>query len=389
MDFTLSKQQQMVQKMYREFAENEVKPLAKKVDAEEYFPKETVEKRGKLGMMGIYFPTSVGGAGGDVLSYVMAVEELSKVCGTTGVIVSAHTSLCAAPIYENGTPEQKAKYLPKLCSGEWLGAFGLTEPGAGTDAQGQQTIAKEDGDYWVLNGSKIFITNAGFADVFIVIAVTDNVLDKRGRPTKLCSAFIVERTDPGFSVGKAEDKMGIRGSSTCELIFEDCRIPKDRMLGVRGKGFQLAMATLDGGRIGIASQALGIAEGALQETVAYVKERKQFGRSISAFQNTQFELAEMKARIEAAKYLVYAAALKKQEAMNGAKVRYSVEAAQAKLIAARTASDVTRRCLQLFGGYGYTRDYPIERMMRDAKITEIYEGTSEVQMMVISGALLK
>ena len=389
MDFTLSKQQQMVQKMYREFAENEVKPLAKKVDAEESFPKETVEKMGKLGMMGIYFPTSVGGAGGDVLSYVMAVEELSKVCGTTGVIVSAHTSLCAAPIYENGTPEQKAKYLPKLCSGEWLGAFGLTEPGAGTDAQGQQTIAKEDGDYWVLNGSKIFITNAGFADVFIVIAVTDNVLDKRGRPTKLCSAFIVERTDPGFSVGKAEDKMGIRGSSTCELIFEDCRIPKDRMLGVRGKGFQLAMATLDGGRIGIASQALGIAEGALEETVAYVKERKQFGRSISAFQNTQFELAEMKARVEAAKYLVYAAALKKQQAMDGAKVRYSVEAAQAKLIAARTASDVTRRCLQLFGGYGYTRDYPIERMMRDAKITEIYEGTSEVQMMVISGALLK
>ena len=363
--------------------------LAKKVDAEEYFPKETVEKMGKLGMMGIYFPTSVGGAGGDVLSYVMAVEELSKVCGTTGVIVSAHTSLCAAPIYENGTPEQKAKYLPKLCSGEWLGAFGLTEPGAGTDAQGQQTIAKEEDDCWVLNGSKIFITNAGFADVFIVIAVTDHVLDKKGRPTKLCSAFIVERTDPGFSVGKAEDKMGIRGSSTCELIFEDCRIPKDRMLGVRGKGFQLAMATLDGGRIGIASQALGIAEGALDETVAYVKERKQFGRPIAAFQNTQFELAEMKARVEAAKYLVYAAALKKQQAMDGAKVRYSVEAAQAKLIAARTASDVTRRCLQLFGGYGYTRDYPIERMMRDAKITEIYEGTSEVQMMVISGALLK
>lgn len=389
MDFTLSKQQQMVQKMYREFAENEVKPLAKKVDAEEYFPKETVEKMGMMGMMGIYFPTEVGGAGGDVLSYVMAVEELSKVCGTTGVIVSAHTSLCAAPIYENGTPEQKAKYLPKLCSGEWLGAFGLTEPGAGTDAQGQQTIAKEEDDCWVLNGSKIFITNAGFADVFIVIAVTDTVLDKRGRPTKLCSAFIVERTDPGFSVGKAEDKMGIRGSSTCELIFEDCRIPKDRMLGVRGKGFQLAMATLDGGRIGIASQALGIAEGALEETIAYVKERKQFGRAIAAFQNTQFELAEMKARVEAAKYLVYAAALKKQQAMNGAKIRYSVEAAQAKLIAARTASDVTRRCLQLFGGYGYTRDYPIERMMRDAKITEIYEGTSEVQMMVISGALLK
>ena len=366
MDFTLSKQQAMVQKMYKEFAENEVKPLAKKVDAEEYFPKETVEKMAKLGMMGIYFPKEVGGAGGDVLSYVMAVEEMSKVCGTTGVILSAHTSLCAAPIYENGTADQKAKYLPKLCSGEWLGAFGLTEPGAGTDAQGQQTFAVDEGDHWKLNGSKIFITNAGYADV-----------------------FIVERTDPGFKVGKPEDKMGIRGSSTCELIMEDCIIPKDRLLGVKGKGFQLAMATLDGGRIGIAAQALGIAEGAIDETVAYVKERKQFGRSIAQFQNTQFELAEMKARVDAAKYLVYKAGLKKQQAMNGAKVRYSVEAAEAKLIAARTASDVTRRCLQLFGGYGYTRDYPIERMMRDAKITEIYEGTSEVQMMVISGALLK
>ena len=364
MDFTLSKQQQMVQKMYKEFAENEVKPLAKKVDAEEYFPKETVEKMAKLGMMGIYFPKEVGGAGGDVLSYVMAVEEMSKVCGTTGVILSAHTSLCAAPIYENGTPAQKEKYLPKLCSGEWIGAFGLTEPGAGTDAQGQQTFAVDEGDHWKLNGSKIFITNAGFADVFIIIAVTGFVTDKRGRKQKEISAFIVERTDPGFKVGKPEDKMGI-------------------------KGFQLAMATLDGGRIGIAAQALGIAEGAIDETVAYVKERKQFGRSIAQFQNTQFELAEMKARVDAAKYLVYKAGLKKQQAMNGAKVRYSVEAAEAKLIAARTASDVTRRCLQLFGGYGYTRDYPIERMMRDAKITEIYEGTSEVQMMVISGALLK
>ena len=389
MDFTLSKQQQMVQKMYREFAENEVKPLAKKVDAEEYFPKETVEKMGKLGMMGIYFPTSVGGAGGDVLSYVMAVEELSKVCGTTGVIVSAHTSLCAAPIYENGTPEQKAKYLPKLCSGEWLGAFGLTEPGAGTDAQGQQTIAKEEDDCWVLNGSKIFITNAGFADVFIVIAVTDHVLDKKGRPTKLCSAFIVERTDPGFSVGKAEDKMGIRGSSTCELIFEDCRIPKDRMLGVRGKGFQLAMATLDGGRIGIASQALGIAEGALERTVAYTKERKQFGKSISGFQNTQFQLADMATKVEAAKMLVYKAARKKDEYKTNPKISYSVEAAMAKLYAAEVAMEVTTKAVQLHGGYGYIREYEVERMMRDAKITEIYEGTSEVQRMVISADLLK
>ena len=389
MNFQLTKEQEFVRKMVREFATNEVEPIAADIDQEHRFPVETVEKMAKYGLLGVPFPTEYEGAGGDYISYAITVEELSRVCASTGVICSAHTSLCSWPIFNWGNEEQKKKYLPDLLSGRKLGAFGLTEPGAGTDAQGQQTTAVEDGDYWVLNGSKIFITNAGYADVFIVIAVTDKVLDKKGRPTKLCSAFIVERTDPGFSVGKAEDKMGIRGSSTCELIFEDCRIPKDRMLGVRGKGFQLAMATLDGGRIGIASQALGIAEGALQETVAYVKERKQFGRSISAFQNTQFELAEMKARIEAAKYLVYAAALKKQEAMNGAKVRYSVEAAQAKLIAARTASDVTRRCLQLFGGYGYTRDYPIERMMRDAKITEIYEGTSEVQMMVISGALLK
>ncbi len=391
MDFNLSKEQLLVQKMYREFAENEVKPLAQEVDEEERFPKETVDKMAKLGMMGIYFPKQYGGAGADVLSYVMAVEEMSKVCGTTGVIISAHTSLCAAPIFENGTPAQKEKYLPKLCSGEWVGAFGLTEPGAGTDAQGQQTYAvlDETTNEWVLNGSKIFITNAGYANVFIIIAVTGTVLDKRGRKSKEISAFIVERTDPGFSVGKHEKKMGIRGSSTCELIMEDCRIPKDRLLGVKGKGFALAMKTLDGGRIGIAAQALGIAEGALEETIAYVKERKQFGRSIAQFQNTQFELAEMKARIDAAKYLVYAAALKKQAVMDGAKVSYSVDAAEAKLIASRTASDVTRRCLQLFGGYGYTRDYPIERMMRDAKITEIYEGTSEVQMMVISGALLR
>ena len=389
MDLHLSREQEMLRKMYRDFAENEVKPLAEWVDENEAFPEETVKKMAKLGMLGIYFPKEYGGAGADVLSYAMCVEELSKVCGTTGVIVSAHTSLCAAPIYENGTEEQKQKYLPKLCSGEWLGAFGLTEPGAGTDAQGQQTYAVEREDGWLLNGSKIFITNAGFADVFIIIAVTGTVVDKRGRKSKEISAFIVERTDPGFKVGKPEEKMGIRGSSTCELIMEDCLIPKDRLLGVKGRGFQLAMATLDGGRIGIAAQALGIAEGAIDETVAYVKERKQFGRSIAQFQNTQFELAEMKARVDAAKYLVYAAALKKQDAMNGQKVRYSVEAAEAKLIASRTASDVTRRCLQLFGGYGYTRDYPIERMMRDAKITEIYEGTSEVQMMVISGALLK
>ena len=385
MDLHLSKEQEMLRKMYREFAENEVKPMAEYVDENEAFPEENVKKMSKLGMMGIYFPKEYGGAGADVLSYVMAVEEMSKVCATTGVIISAHTSLCAAPIFENGTEEQKQKYLPKLCSGEWIGAFGLTEPGAGTDAQGQQTTAvkNENGD-WVLNGSKIFITNAGYANVFIIIAITGVKLDKRGRKTKEISAFIVERSDKGFSVGKHEKKMGIKGSSTCELVMEDCVIPADRMLGKQGKGFAIAMKTLDGGCIGIASQALGIAEGAIEETIKYTKERVQFGKPIAKQQNTQFQLADMYAKVQAAKWLVYSAAMKKQN-----HEPYSVDAAMAKLVAAETASDVTRRCVQLFGGYGYTREYPVERMMRDAKITEIYEGTSEVQRMVISGAILK
>ena len=384
MDFQLTRQQAMLQKLFRDFAENEVKPLAAEVDEQERFPAETVRKMAQLGMLGIYFPKEYGGAGADYLSYVLAVEELSKVCGTTGVILSAHTSLCCAPIFENGTPEQKAKYLPRLCSGEWLGAFGLTEPGAGTDAQGQQTTAvpDESGENWVLNGSKIFITNAGAADLFVVIAVTGMTTDRRGRPSKEISAFLVERTDPGFSIGKHEKKMGIRGSSTCELVFESCVIPKNRLLGRQGKGFALAMKTLDGGRIGIAAQALGIGGGAVAEAVAYTKERVQFGKRISQFQNTQFQLADMHTRMEAAKYLVYSAALKKQSGRP-----YSADAAMAKLFAAEAASDVTRRAVQLFGGYGYTRDYPVERMMRDAKITEIYEGTSEVQRMVIAGAL--
>ena len=384
MDFHLTREQEMLRKMYRDFAQNEVKPIAGEVDEEERFPEENVKKLGKLGMMGIYFPKKYGGAGGTVLDYVMCVEEMSKVCGTTGVIISAHTSLCAAPIFENGTEEQKMYYLPKLCSGEWIGAFGLTEPGAGTDAQGQQTTAvlSEDGKNWILNGSKIFITNAGYANVFIIIAITGEVLDKRGRKSKEISAFIVERTDPGFSIGKHEKKMGIKGSSTCELVMEDCVIPADRLLGKKGKGFALAMKTLDGGRIGIAAQALGIGEGAVEETIAYTKERVQFGKRISQFQNTQFQIADMHTRMEAAKHLVYAAAMKKQ---NGEP--YSMDAAMAKLFASEAASDVTRRAVQLFGGYGYTREYPVERMMRDAKITEIYEGTSEVQKMVISAGL--
>ena len=378
MDFHLSKEHLLVRKMYREFAENEVKPLAEELDEEERFPMETVEKMAKLGMMGIYFPKQYGGAGGDVLSYAMCVEELAKVCGTTAVIVSAHTSLCCAPIFENGTEEQKMKYLPDLLSGRKIGAFGLTEPGAGTDASGQQTTAvkNENGDY-VLNGSKCFITNGNVASTFVVFAMTDKSKGNHG-----ITAFIVEKDFPGFSTGKHEKKMGIRGSSTCELIMEDCRIPADRLLGKKGKGFNIAMATLDGGRIGIAAQALGLGEGAVEEVIKYTHERVQFGRRISQFQNTQFQIADMHTRMEAAKYLVYSAACKKN-----AHEPYSVDAAMAKLFAAEAASDVTRRAVQLFGGYGYTRDYPVERMMRDAKITEIYEGTSEVQRMVIAANL--
>ena len=374
MDFHLSKEQEMIRKMYREFAETEVKPLAEELDEEERFPMETVEKMAKLGMMGIYFPKQYGGAGGDVLSYAMCVEELAKGCGTTAVIVSAHTSLCCAPIFEHGTEEQKMKYLPDLLSGKKIGAFGLTEPNAGTDASGQQTMAVLEGDHYVLNGSKCFITNGNVADTFVVFAMTDKSKGNHG-----ISAFIVEKDFPGFSTGKHEKKMGIRGSSTCDLIFEDCIIPTDRMLGKQGKGFGIAMKTLDGGRIGIASQALGLAEGAIEETIKYTGERVQFGRRISQFQNTQFQLADMYAKTEAAKYLVYSAAMKKQN-----HEPYTMDAAMAKLVAAETASDVTRRCVQLFGGYGYTREYPVERMMRDAKICEIYEGTSEVQRMVIS-----
>ena len=374
MDFRMDKEHLLLQQMYRAFAENEVDPVAADVDATEEVPMENVKKLARYGFFGIPFPKEYGGQGADYLAYSMAVEELSKKCATTGVIVSAHTSLCCAPIFENGNEEQKKKYLPDLLSGRKIGAFGLTEPGAGTDASGQKTPAVLDGDEYVLNGSKIFITNGGFADVFVVIAVTDKTKGYKG-----ISAFIVEKGTPGFSVGEPEDKMGIRGSSTCELIFEDCRIPKENLLGREGKGYTLALKTLDGGRIGIASQALGIAEGAIDETVKYVKERKQFGKRISQFQNTQFQLADMQTKTDAAQLLVYRAASTK-----GNGEEYMHQAAMAKLFAAENASDVTRRCLQLFGGYGYTRDYPIERMMRDAKITEIYEGTSEVMRMVVS-----
>lgn len=384
MDFMLTKQHEMARTLFREFAEKEVKPLAQEVDETEEFPRATVEKMAKAGFLGIPVPKEYGGQGCDPLTYAMCVEELSKVCGTTGVIVSAHTSLCCDPIMTYGTEEQKQKYLVPLAKGEKLGAFGLTEPGAGTDAQGQQTKAVLDGDEWILNGSKIFITNGKEADVYVIFAVTDVVTDARGRSKKLISAFIVEKGTPGFTFGTKEKKMGIRGSSTYELIFTDCRIPKDNLLGAEGKGFGIAMHTLDGGRIGIAAQALGLAEGALERTIEYVKERKQFGRTIGAFQNTQFQLADMATKTEAAQLLVYKAAVAK-----ATQKVYSLEAAKAKLYAAEVAMEVTTKAVQLHGGYGYTREYDVERMMRDAKITEIYEGTSEVQRMVISGALLK
>ena len=383
MDFTLRKENEMSRTLFRDFAEKEVKPLAQEVDETEEFPRETVRKMAKNGFLGIPVPKEYGGQGCDPLTYVMCVEELSKVCGTTGVIVSAHTSLCCDPIMTFGTEEQKQKYLVPLAKGEKLGAFGLTEPGAGTDAQGQQTKAVADGDDYIINGSKIFITNGKEADVYVIFAVTGTI-EKRGRKIKEITSFIVEKGTPGFTFGTKEKKMGIRGSSTYELIFTDCRVPKENMLGKLGQGFKIAMHTLDGGRIGIAAQALGIAEGALERTVEYTKERKQFGKPIAALQNTQFQLADMATKVQAAQLLVYKAAMAK-----ASQKEYGFEAAQAKLYAAEVAMEVTTKAVQLHGGYGYTREYDVERMMRDAKITEIYEGTSEVQRMVISAALLK
>ncbi|WP_123054101.1 acyl-CoA dehydrogenase [Clostridium sp. JN-1] len=379
MNFGLTKEQELVKQMAAEFVKNEVEPLAKEVDATERYPIETMKKMAKYNMMGMPYPKELGGAGADYLSYIMVVEELAKACTTTSTAFSAHTSLCSWPIYNFGTEDQKKRYLPDLFSGKKIGAFALTEPNAGTDSAAQQTTAKKDGDYYVLNGSKIFITNGGYADTFVTFAMTD-----KSRGTKGISAFIIERGMPGFTIGKVEDKMGIRGSSTTELIYEDLRIPAANLLGKEGKGFKVAMMTLDGGRIGIGAQALGIAEGALEYAINYMKERKQFGKPLSAFQGLQWYVAEMKTKVEAAKYLVYKAAWKKQEGMP-----FTMDAAEAKLFAAETAMFVTTKAVQILGGYGYTKDYPLERMMRDAKITEIYEGTSEVQKMVIASNLLR
>lgn len=379
MNFQLTKEQEFVRKMVNEFAKTEVEPLAADIDKEHRFPTETVEKMAKYGLMGIPFPTQYGGAGGDHISYAITVEELAKVCGSTAVIVSAHTSLCCWPIFNYGTEEQKMKYLPDLLSGKKIGAFGLTEPNAGTDASGQQTRAELVDHEWVLNGAKCFITNGGYADTFVVFAMTDKKKGNHG-----ITAFIVEKGDKGFSIGKTEDKLGICASSTTELIFQDCHIPEDRLLGEVGGGFKVALSTLDGGRIGIASQALGIAQGAFDVTVEYMQARKQFGKKLSQFQALQFEMADLKTRIEAARLLVYRAA-----DMKDRHEKYSEAAAMAKLFAAETAMAVTTKCVQYHGGYGYTKDYPVERMMRDAKITEIYEGTSEAQRMVIAANTFK
>ncbi|MVB10543.1 Acyl-CoA dehydrogenase [Caprobacter fermentans] len=375
MNFKFTDEEQDILDMLHDFCVKAVAPMAAEIDDQERFPEETWHQLAEMGMMGMAYPEEVGGAGISYLAYIAAVEEISKHCAATGTMFSAHSSLCTWPIFAFGTEEQKKKYLPDLCSGEKLGAFALTEPGAGTDSAMQRTVAEDKGDCWLLNGSKIFITNAGYASVYVVFAMTDKSLGTKG-----ISAFLVEKDTPGFRIGSHEKKMGIRGSATCELIFEDCKLPKENLLGELGKGFKIAMMTLDGGRIGIAAQAVGIAQGCIDQTIPYLNQRIQFGKRISQFQNTQFEMANMQTHVDAARLLTYRAAQAKQDGD-----RYSHLAAMAKLFAADTASDVTRRCLQLVGGYGYTREYPFERMMRDAKITEIYEGTSEVQRMVVSG----
>lgn len=375
----LSKEEQLLHKLYEEFSVKEVKPLAKEIDELERFPEETVAKMKKIGMLGIPFSKELNGSGASYVSYIDAVMTLSKYCATTGIVLSAHTSLCAGPLEKFGTKEQKDKYLLKINDGTYLGAFAITEPDAGTDAGSQKTVAIDKGDYYEITGNKIFITNAGVADIYIIFALTSPKDRSRG-----ISAFIVEKGMEGFSFGKSELKLGIRGSSTKELIFDHVKVPKENLLGKENKGFKIALDTLDGGRIGVAAQAVGIAMGAIEEAVKYVQQRKQFGKALSSFQNTQFVLAELETKTLASYHLVMDAARKKDLGLS-----YSKESAMAKLFAAETAMEVTTKVVQLFGGYGYTREYPVERMMRDAKITEIYEGTSEVQKMVVASYILK
>ncbi|HDR7792659.1 TPA: acyl-CoA dehydrogenase AcdA [Bacillus luti] len=379
MHFKLSEEHEMIRKMVRDFARNEVAPTAAERDEEESFDRALFDQMAELGLTGIPWPEEYGGIGSDYLAYVIAIEELSRVCASTGVTLSAHTSLAGWPVFKFGTEEQKQKFLRPMAEGTKIGAYGLTEPGSGSDAGGMKTIAKRDGDHYVLNGSKIFITNGGIADIYVVFALTDPDSKQRGT-----SAFIVESDTPGFSVGKKESKLGIRSSPTTEIIFEDCRIPVENLLGEEGQGFKIAMQTLDGGRNGIAAQAVGIAQGALDASVEYARERHQFGKPIAAQQGIGFKLADMATDIEAARLLTYQAAWLESEGLP-----YGKESAMSKVFAGDTAMKVTTEAVQVFGGYGYTKDYPVERYMRDAKITQIYEGTQEIQRLVISRMLTK
>ncbi|EDL64019.1 acyl-CoA dehydrogenase [Bacillus sp. SG-1] len=379
MNFKLSEEHEMIRKMVRDFAKNEVEPTAAERDEEERFDRELFDKMAELGLTGIPWPEEYGGIGSDYLAYCIAVEELSRVCASTGVTLSAHTSLAGWPIYKFGNEEQKQKYLKPMAQGEKIGGYGLTEPASGSDAGGMKTTAKLDGDHYILNGSKIFITNGGIADIYVVFALTDPSQRQRGT-----TAFIIESDFEGFSVGKKEKKLGIRSSPTTEIVFDNCRVPKENMLGKEGEGFKIAMMTLDGGRNGIAAQAVGIAQGALDASISYAKEREQFGKPIAANQGISFKIADMATSIEASRLLTYQAAWLESEGLP-----YGKESAMSKLMAGDTAMKVTTEAVQIFGGYGYTKDYPVERYMRDAKITQIYEGTQEIQRLVISRMVTK
>lgn len=378
MNFSLTEEQDMIKKMVRDFAKNEVAPTAAERDEEERFDRGIFDMMGELGLTGIPWPEEYGGIGGDFVSYCIAIEELSRVCASVGVTLSAHTSLAGWPVYKYGTEEQKQKFLRPMAEGKKLGAYGLTEAGAGSDVSAMKTTAKKDGDDYILDGAKIFITNGGDAEIYIVFAVTQPELKHKG-----VSAFIVEKGTPGFTFGKKEKKLGIRSSPTLEIIFDGCRVPKENLLGKEGEGFKIAMTTLDGGRNGIAAQAVGIAQGALDASIDYAKERKQFGKPIGAQQGLGFKLADMAVKVEASRLLTYQAAWRESEGIS-----YGKESAMSKLFAGDSAMEVTIEAVQVFGGYGYTKDYPVERYMRDAKITQIYEGTNEIQRLVISKMLL-
>ncbi|HAQ07473.1 MAG TPA: acyl-CoA dehydrogenase [Bacillus bacterium] len=379
MELRFTEEQEMMRKMVRDFAQEQIAPMVEEMEETDRFPKEIIKQMGELGLLGIPISEEYGGSDMDFTSYIIAIHELSKVSATVGVILSVHTSVGTNPILYFGTEDQKQKYVPKLATGEYLGAFAITEPGAGSDAASIRTSAVKDGDHYVINGSKIFITNAGEADTYIVSAKTDPSAGVKG-----ISVFIVEKDTPGFSVGKKEHKMGLHGSNTCELIFEDVRVPVSNLLGEEGEGFKILMSNLDVGRIGIAAQSLGIAEAALESAIGYAKERQQFGKPIGMQQGLGFKLADMATKVEAAKLLVYRAAALRQQGLPCGQ-----EASMAKLFASRAAMEVATEAIQVFGGYGYTKDYPVERYFRDAKICEIYEGTSEIQRIVISKHLLR